>query len=170
MIGPGQASLRRRTRSRSRATEHTRMVNAAADLEERGEAVTARALAEAAHISLKHACTWLRLRETGTADSESVLSTLQYGSYSTSDNRPSVENTLSTEVPEYATASVDPPETSPSAPDGELFMPALPQVCLAASHQLLWHWKAFAWHCSLCGTTRTPAPGKESQHHEGRHP
>src|ERR1051326_5301038 len=43
-----------------RAAEDTRMAKAVADLEERGEAVTARALAAAAHISLNTACSWLR--------------------------------------------------------------------------------------------------------------
>src|SRR5215467_11723786 len=45
-----------------RASEVTRMARAAAGLEERGEVVTSRALAEAAHISLNTACTWLRQR------------------------------------------------------------------------------------------------------------
>jgi hypothetical protein len=45
-------------------------------LEERGEAVTSRALAEAAHISLNTACTWLRQRETGALKTEPMLSDL----------------------------------------------------------------------------------------------
>ena len=43
-----------------RAAEQTRMINAVAELEERGEAVTSRALAAAAHISLNTACTRAR--------------------------------------------------------------------------------------------------------------
>jgi hypothetical protein len=62
------------------------MARAAADLENRGEAVTSRALAAAAHISLKHACTWLRQRETGMSAAEPLLSVLQYSSHSSSDN------------------------------------------------------------------------------------
>jgi hypothetical protein len=57
------------------------MAKAAAELEEHGKAVTSRALAEAAHISLNTACTWLRQRETGTLDSAAMLSGLQYSSY-----------------------------------------------------------------------------------------
>ncbi len=60
-----------------RAAEATRMAKAAADLEERGEAVTSRALAEAAHISLNTACTWLRQRETGESETAPMLSVLQ---------------------------------------------------------------------------------------------
>jgi hypothetical protein len=41
------------------------MIKAAASLEERGEAVTSRAEASAAHVSLNIACTWLRQCETG---------------------------------------------------------------------------------------------------------
>src|SRR6516162_7654366 len=51
-----------------RAAEATRMARAAQALEERGEAVTSRALAAAAHISLNTACTWLRQHETGVSD------------------------------------------------------------------------------------------------------
>jgi hypothetical protein len=40
-----------------RAAEVTRMINAIAELVERGEAITSQSLAEAAHISLTTACT-----------------------------------------------------------------------------------------------------------------
>src|ERR1051326_6666906 len=53
-----------------RAAEETRMAKAAAELEARGETVTSRALAAAAHISLNTACTWLRSRETGIQETE----------------------------------------------------------------------------------------------------
>jgi hypothetical protein len=81
-----------------RAAEETRMTRAATELEERGEAVTSRALAAAAHISLNTACTWLRKLETGAMVAEALLSDLQYNSYSTSDNMPSAENSACTEV------------------------------------------------------------------------
>src|ERR1051326_7275716 len=71
-----------------RAAEVTRMVNAAAKLEERSEAVTARAVAAAARISLHTACAWLRQRETGTMEDAAMLSVLQYSSHSVSDNTP----------------------------------------------------------------------------------
>src|SRR5215831_5637097 len=61
-----------------RAAEATRLAKAAADLVERGEAVTSRAEASAAHISLNTACAWLRRRETGAIETEAMLSTLQY--------------------------------------------------------------------------------------------
>jgi hypothetical protein len=64
-----------------RAAEETRMARAGADLEERGEAVTSRALAEAARISLNTACRWLRQRETGAREATALLSVLQYSSY-----------------------------------------------------------------------------------------
>jgi hypothetical protein len=58
-----------------RAAEQTRMASAVADLVERGEAVTARAVAAAAHISMNTACTWLRSRETDAArDGNCVIS------------------------------------------------------------------------------------------------
>lgn len=60
-----------------RAAEQTRMTRAAAELEAHDEAVTSRALAATAHISLNTVCIWLRHRETGTADSGSVLSVLR---------------------------------------------------------------------------------------------
>jgi hypothetical protein len=64
-----------------RAAEHARMVKAIAALGERGEAVTSRSLAEAAHISLNTACTWLRQREIGALEAAPVISVLQYSSY-----------------------------------------------------------------------------------------
>src|SRR5215831_10736380 len=57
-----------------RAAEQTRMAKAAAELEERGEAVTSRALATAAHISLNTACSWLQSRETRTEGPLGALS------------------------------------------------------------------------------------------------
>jgi hypothetical protein len=64
-----------------RAAEETRMVKAVADLEERGEAVTSRALAAAAHISLNTACTWLRQREAGISDAVPMVSVLRVLSF-----------------------------------------------------------------------------------------
>jgi hypothetical protein len=57
------------------------MANAAQALEACGEAVTARAVAAAAHISMNTACTWLRQRETGEPETQALLSTLQYSSH-----------------------------------------------------------------------------------------
>jgi hypothetical protein len=133
-----------------RAAEHALMARAATDLEERGEAVTSRALAEAAHISLNTACTWLRQREMGARAFGPMLSVLQYCSSSISDNMPAVENSESLELLEHAPASVDPPEAPTSAPDDVPLLPALPAACLAASHRLLWRWTADAWQCPLC--------------------
>src|SRR5215831_16469954 len=73
-----------------RAAEETRMVKAVAKLEERGEAVTARAVAAAAHISLNTACAWLRQRETSAMETQATLSTLQYSSHSVSNNIPEI--------------------------------------------------------------------------------
>ena len=64
-----------------RAAEEARMANAVAELEERGEAVTSRALAAAAYISLNTACAWLRQRETEVVEDPLMLSVLQYKSY-----------------------------------------------------------------------------------------
>src|SRR5215470_4301631 len=69
-----------------RAAEVTRMANAVAKLEERGEAVTARAVAAAAHISLNTACAWLRKRETGAMEPAAALSDVHYSSHSVSNN------------------------------------------------------------------------------------
>jgi hypothetical protein len=59
-----------------RAAEQTRMARAAQALVERGEALTARAVAAAAHISMNTACTWLRSRETGAMEDAAALSVL----------------------------------------------------------------------------------------------
>ena len=48
------------------------MINAVAELEERGKVVTSRSLAEAAHVSQSTACSWLRQRETGTLEAEAM--------------------------------------------------------------------------------------------------
>ena len=58
----------------------TRMARAAAELEERGETVTARAVAAAAHISLNTACTWLRQPRNWCAGIDSSVISLQYSS------------------------------------------------------------------------------------------
>jgi hypothetical protein len=116
-----------------RAAEETRMVKAVADLEERGEAVTSRALAASAHISLNTACTWLRQREAGISDAVPMLSVREYCPSCTSDNIPAVKNNIYPEGSEHATASGDPPSTSPAPPDGEPLLPARPVVCPAAS-------------------------------------
>lgn len=60
-----------------RAAEHARMARSAIDLEKRGEAVTSRTLAQAAHISLNTACTWRRPRETGVGETNLMLSVLR---------------------------------------------------------------------------------------------
>ena len=57
-----------------RAAEVTRMAKAAAELEERGEAVTSRSLAQAAHISLNTACSWLRQIETAAPEDAPMVS------------------------------------------------------------------------------------------------
>ena len=134
-----------------RAAEVTRMVNAAASLEERGEPVTARAVGAAAHISMNTACTWLRQRETGTLESEAMLSTLQYSPYSVSDNIPATDESICTEVPEHALAASDPPGAPTVPADGKSLMPTLPAICPAASHQLLWRMRAGSWQCPACG-------------------
>src|ERR1051326_8305108 len=61
-----------------RAAEVIRMTRAAQALEERGDAVTARAVAAAAHISQNTACTWLRKLETGAMETEPPLSVVHY--------------------------------------------------------------------------------------------
>ena len=109
----------------------TRMSKAAAELEERGESVTARTLAAAAHISLNTACAWLRQRETGAPETEPMLSVVQYRPYSASDNISAVENNERLEVPEQAPAAVDSPEAAP--PDEASPLLALRYACLAAS-------------------------------------
>ena len=81
-----------------RAAEETRMARAVAKLEERGEPVTSRAVAAAAHISMNTACTWLRQRETGAMETAPALSVLQYNPYSTSDTMPAIENNACTEA------------------------------------------------------------------------
>jgi hypothetical protein len=48
-----------------RAAQVSRMARAVQAMEERGEAVTARAVAAAARISQNTACAWLRQRATG---------------------------------------------------------------------------------------------------------
>ena len=133
-----------------RAAEDRRMANAVAKLEARGEAVTSRALAAAARISLNTACAWLRQRETGATESPAALSVLQYGTHSTSDNMPAVDHSTCAEAPEGAPASVDLPTPAP-APVSEPLAPAMPAICPAASHQLLWQWHAGTWQCPACG-------------------
>lgn len=41
--------------------------------------------------------------------------------------------------------------TQHAPPDGEPIVPALRLVCPAASHQLLWQWRAGTWQCPACG-------------------
>jgi hypothetical protein len=118
---------------------------------ERGEAVTSRALAAAAHISLNTACTWLRQRETGAMESKASLSVLQYTSYSTADNTPAVEKSACAEAQECAPAGAAPPTAAPAPPDMGPISPARPAICPAASHQLLWRWRAGSWQCPACG-------------------
>src|SRR5262249_20612563 len=124
-----------------RAAEQTRMARAVAELEERGEGVTSRALAQAAHISLNTACTWLRSRETGLLESTPALSVVHYSSSSISDNMPGPDAGNSLEHPEGEYGRVAPPAPTP----GRL-------ACPAESHRLLWHWRAGAWHPPDCGT------------------
>jgi hypothetical protein len=134
-----------------RAAEETRMAKAVADLVERGESVTSRSLAAAAHISLNTACTWLRQRETGTLETEPMLSVVQYNSSRVSDNIPATENSACTEAPEQVPAPVEPPPASPAPSGIEPLLPARPAACPAASHQLLWQWRAGSWQCPACG-------------------
>ena len=56
------------------------MAKAVEELEKRGEAVTTRAVAAAAHISLNTACTWLQLRVMDAREDAAALSVLQYSS------------------------------------------------------------------------------------------
>lgn len=133
-----------------RAAEETRLARAAAYLQEHGEAVTSRALAQAAHISLNTACAWLRQREAGVREEASVLSDLHYSSYSTADNTLAAEQSICTEIPEHSPASMDPPEASHAPQDGEPLVPALIAICPAASHQLLWRLRAGTWQCPVC--------------------
>ena len=108
-----------------RAAEQTRMARAAQALEERGETVTARAVAAAAHISHNTACTWLRSRETGALESTAALSVLQYSSHSISDNTPADDHSAESGPQGHAPASEDPPEASPAPPDDDPLAPAL---------------------------------------------
>jgi hypothetical protein len=134
-----------------RAAEETRMARAARVLEERGETVTSRALAAAAHISLNTACTWLRQRETGMMESNAMLSVTHYTSHCTSDNVPAAENSACTKAPEQVPAPVEPPKASPAPLDVRPLLPVMPPICPAASHQLLWRWSAGSWQCPACG-------------------
>lgn len=134
-----------------RAAEETRMANAVADLVERGEAVTSRAVAAAAHISLNTACAWLRQRETGAMEPTAALLVVHYNSHSTSDNMPATEEHVCTEAPEGALVAVDPLTEARPAPESEPHVPALPAICPAASHRLLWQWHAGPWQCPACG-------------------
>jgi hypothetical protein len=134
-----------------RAAEDRRMANAVAELEKRGEAVTARAVAAAAHISLNTACAWLRQRETGAMEPAAALSVVHYSSHSIADNMPAAEESACTEAPDGTPDSVDPPEARPEPTSVELPTPMRPLVCPAASHQLLWRWHAGSWLCPACG-------------------
>lgn len=139
-----------------RAAEETRMTRAAAELAERGEAVTSRALAQAAHISLNTACTWLRQRETGALESTPALSVLHYSSYSTSDNTATIPTAATTAdfssgIPTPAEALESEPIARERASSALALTPA--GVCPAASHQMLWRWAAGAWHCPMCDTS-----------------
>ena len=134
-----------------RAAEQTRMVKAVAELEAHGEAVTSRSLAEAARISLNTACTWLRQHEIGAMEPPAALSVLHYSSSSVSDNIPTVEEIACTELPGHTAAAADPTTAASSAPEGEQLLSAVPVACLAASHQLLWSWRAGTWQCPACG-------------------
>jgi hypothetical protein len=133
-----------------RAAEDRRMANAVAELEKRGEAVTARAVAAAAHISLNTACAWLRQRETGAMEPAAALSVLHYSSHSVSDNMPASENNAESEIAAGEPRAVVPPTAAPALED-EPLTPTLRLVCPAASHQLLWRWSAGAWQCPACG-------------------
>jgi hypothetical protein len=134
-----------------RAAEATRMAKAAAELEACGEAVTSRALAAAAHISLNTACTWLRQRETGALEDAAALSVLLYSSHSIADNMPSANHSTCAEAPEEAPATVSPPAAAPEPTSTELPAPVRSLICPAASHQLLWRWSAGTWQCPACG-------------------
>jgi hypothetical protein len=132
------------------AAEAKRMVKAMAELVERGEAVTSRALAVAAHISLNTACTWLRQCESDDRETDPMLSDLQYTSLSTSNNVIAGEQSAESVIPEHTPASVDPQEASPRPSGIEPHVPAQWHICPAASHQLLWRWTAGSWQCPVC--------------------
>ena len=135
-----------------RAAEDIRLVNAATALEAQGEAVTSRALAETARISLNTACAWLRERRTGAREDASLLSVLHYNPYSTSDNMPAAENGTCIEVSVHTLAAIDLSTAAPAQPNDEPLLPVMPAICPAASHQLLWRWSAGTWHCPVCAT------------------
>ena len=126
------------------------MAKAVAGLEERGEPVTARAVAAAARISLNTACTWRRPRETGAMEPTATLSVLHYTSHSVSDTMPATENSAELEIAECEPAAVDPPTAAPAL-ESKPLMPALRRACPAVSHQLLWRWSAGSWQCPSCG-------------------
>ena len=100
------------------------MANAIAKLEAKGEAVTSRALAAAARISLNTACAWLRGRETGVMESQASLSVVQFSSHSVADNIPAAENRAYHKLGDPRSAAVDPPKASPAPPEGEPLLPA----------------------------------------------
>jgi|ERR1051326_3796424 hypothetical protein len=126
------------------------MTKAVLALEERGEAVTARAVAAAANISLNTACSWLRQREASAKEASPMLSVLQYSPYSTPDTMPAVDHRACNGPPESTLAPVDVLETDPASQAAPRLSLA-PAACPAASHQLLWHWSAGAWQCPACG-------------------
>jgi hypothetical protein len=133
-----------------RAAEETRMARAVEALVKHGEAVTSRALAAAAHISLNTACTWLRQRETNAKENAATLSVLPYRSHSVSDNMSAAANSACTEGPELVPAAVAPLEALPAPPEGMPLLPVMPAACPAASHRLLWRWRAGSWQCPVC--------------------
>jgi hypothetical protein len=155
-----------------RAAGTTRMANAAAALEARGEAVTSRALAEAARISLNTACAWLRTRRTDTMEPAPLLSALPYSPYCTADNGATIPAVASAGVSSGCSTPNAALELAPDAlaPATAVISQPPTTVCPAASHQLLWRWAADAWRCPLCDTTRPPAPGAWGQHYGGNHP
>ena len=111
------------------------MAKAAAELEERGEAVTSRALA-AAHISREYRMHLAPGARNGRDGIESLVFNCAYTTHSTSHKIPAVEKSACTKVPERTPAAADPPEALPSPSDGELLLPVLPSACSATSHQL----------------------------------
>lgn len=154
-------------------------VSAAAELETRGEAVTSRALAEAAHISLNIACAWLQQRHTDIYRSlHSCYPALQYSPYCTPDNMSTIPTAVAitgvfSDHPTGAPAS----ELVPSALEPATSVLALTPkgVCPAASHQLLWRSQGrrlalpLVRHLEPAGAERLgPGPQRRtimSQHH-----
>lgn len=135
-----------------------------AELEARGEAVTARAVAQAAHISQNSACTRApasAYRAHWRRHQRYQLCTLALIALHITALIPAWQRTPHVQAanPRWRILpgkEPSPPET-PSAP--RALAPSLPGACLAASHRLLWQWCAGTWHCPLCDPFESFVPG-----------